>query len=69
MGIQKGVTYIAKEIDLKIKIIDFVKGGKILARYTRNGFSQDVHYEPDKLLPYILDESLYTTDQLNLFQK
>lgn len=66
-GVRKGVTYIAKEVDLKIKIVDFAKGGKIETIYTRNGFSQTVHYDPDKLIPYITDESLYTTDQLELF--
>jgi hypothetical protein len=67
MGMQKGITYIAKKVDLKIKIIDFQKGGKIETLYTRNGYSQTVHYDPDKLIPYITDETLYTTDQLNLF--
>lgn len=67
MGIRKGVTYIAKEVDLKIKIVDFPKGGKIETIYTRNGFSQTVHYDPDKLIPYITDETLYTTDQLEIF--
>lgn len=67
MGLQKGVTYKAIEVDLKIKILDFLPSGQIQAEYTRNGYSQIVQYSPAQIVPYLTDESLYTTDQLKLF--
>lgn len=56
--IRKTDTFYAESINQKIQILEFLKDGKLLCRFTRDGHSDEGVVDP-KILKSLLNPELY----------